>query len=83
MDTGGYKLTRNLKSRESEMDDLVVEKTVSMFQKADKILLLLDATEINSEDEELIHLLRSYSDKLIVAVNKTEGGKTSILHTTT
>ena len=75
MDTGGYKLTRNLKSRESEMDDLVVEKTVSMFQKADKILLLLDATEINSEDEELIHLLRSYSDKLIVAVNKTEGGK--------
>ena len=75
MDTGGYKLTRNLKSRESEMDDLVVEKTVSMFQKSDKILLLLDATEINSEDEELIHLLRSYSDKLIVAVNKTEGGK--------
>ena len=75
MDTGGYKLTRNLKSRESEMDDLVVEKTVSMFQKADKILLLLDATEINSEDEELIHLLRSYSDKLIVAVNTTEGGK--------
>ena len=43
MDTGGYKLTRDLKSRESEMDDLVVEKTVSMLKKADRILLLLDA----------------------------------------
>ncbi len=75
MDTGGYKLTRDLKSRESEMDDLVVEKTVQMFQKADRILLLLDATELNAEDEELIQLLRSFSKKLVVAVNKTEGGK--------
>ncbi len=75
MDTGGYKLTRDFSSRESEMDDLVVEKTVSMFEKADRILLLLDAEEINGEDEELIALLRKHSEKLIVAVNKTEGGK--------
>ncbi len=75
MDTGGYKLTRDFKSRESEMDDLVVEKTVSMLKKADRILLLLDATEMNAEDEELILHLRSYQDKMIVAVNKTEGGK--------
>lgn len=75
MDTGGYKLTRDLTSRESEMDDLVVEKTVEMIDKADRILLLLDATEIAGEDEELIQRLRPYSDKLIVAVNKTEGGK--------
>ena len=46
MDTGGYKLTRDFTSRESEMDDLVVEKTVEMIYKADRILLLLDATEI-------------------------------------
>lgn len=75
MDTGGYKLTRDFTSRESEMDDLVVEKTVEMIDKADRILLLLDATEIAGEDEELIQRLRPYSDKLIVAVNKTEGGK--------
>lgn len=75
MDTGGYKLTRDTTSRESEMDDLVVEKTVSMIQKADRILLLLDATESTAEDEELIQHLRPYADKMIVAVNKTEGGK--------
>lgn len=75
MDTGGYKLTRDITSRESEMDDLVVEKTVSMIQKADRILLLLDATESTAEDEELIQHLRPYAEKMIVAVNKTEGGK--------
>lgn len=75
MDTGGYKLTRDLKSRESEMDDLVVEKTIEMIKKADRILLLLDATEITGEDEELIQQLRPFSKKLIAAVNKTEGGK--------
>lgn len=79
MDTGGYKLTRDIKSRESEMDDLVVEKTVQMLKKADRILLLLDATEINSEDEELILHLRKYSEKMLVAVNKTEGGKNTHL----
>ena len=72
MDTGGYKLTRDKSSRESEMDDLVVEKTVNMFAKADRILLLLDAKELTAEDHELINELRAYQDKLIVAVNKTE-----------
>lgn len=75
MDTGGYKLTRDFTSRESEMDDLVVEKTVEMLVKADRILLLLDATEITAEDEELIARLRPYWNKLMAAVNKTEGGK--------
>lgn len=75
MDTGGYKLTRNFNSRESEMDDLVVEKTLEMLYKADRILLLLDANEINTEDEELIQYLRSFSNKLIIAANKCEGKK--------
>ena len=79
MDTGGYKLTRDPTSRESEMDDLVVEKTVEMIRKADRILLLLDATEITAEDEELILQMRPYWNKLIAAVNKTEGGKNEAL----
>ena len=79
MDTGGYKLTRDFTSRESEMDDLVVEKTVEMLTRADRILLLLDATEITAEDEELILHLRPYWNKLIAAVNKTEGGKNEAL----
>ena len=75
VDTGGYKLDRDLKSRESEMDELVVEKTLASIKVADKILLLLEAGTITGEDEEFIHLLRPYWDKLVVAVNKCEGGK--------
>ncbi len=75
VDTGGYKLDRDLKSRESEMDELVVQKTLASIKQADKILLLLEAGTITGEDEEFIHLLRPYWDKLIVAVNKCEGGK--------
>jgi len=37
--------------------------------------LLLEAGEITSEDEEFIGRLRPYRDKLIAAVNKTEGGR--------
>src|SRR5574344_2052800 len=75
MDTGGYKLTRDTGTMEAVMDDLVVEKTVEMIQKADRILLLLDATEVTPEDEEFIQRMRPYWNKMIAAVNKTEGGK--------
>ena len=75
MDTGGYKLTRDIGSMEAVMDDLVVEKTLDMLKKADRILLLLEAEQITPEDEEFIHRLRPYWDKVIAAVNKTEGGR--------
>ncbi|MBQ9908240.1 MAG: 50S ribosome-binding GTPase, partial [Treponema sp.] len=75
VDTGGYKLDRDPTSRESEMDELVVQKTLATIKEADKILFLLEAGTITGEDEEFIHLLRPYWDKLIVAVNKCEGGK--------
>lgn len=74
VDTGGFKLDRDLKSRESEMDELVVEKSLSVIKRADLILLLLEAGKITGEDEEFIHLLRPYWDKVVVAVNKCEGG---------
>lgn len=75
MDTGGYKLTRDTGTMEAVMDDLVVEKTLSELRRADVILLLLEANQIIPEDEELIQLLRPYWNKVIAAVNKTEGGK--------
>lgn len=75
MDTGGYKLTRTVGSMEAVMDDLVVEKTLEMIKKADRILLLLEAGEITTEDEEFIRQLRPYWNKVIAAVNKTEGGR--------
>ena len=72
IDTGGFKLADC-----EGIDKLVVERTLDVIKKADLIVLLLEAGEITSEDEELIDVLRPYRKKLIVAVNKTEGGRRS------
>jgi len=75
MDTGGFKLERTVGTPDAIMDELVVEKTLSSLKKADEILLLLEAGPATAEDEEFIALLRPFWKKLIVAVNKTEGGR--------
>lgn len=75
MDTGGYKLTRDIGTMEAVLDDLVVERSLEMVKKADLILLLLEAEHITGEDEEFIHELRPYWNKVVAAVNKTEGGR--------
>jgi GTP-binding protein len=70
IDTGGFKLTDL-----DYIDKLVVEKTLEKIKNADLVILILEAGEITSEDEELIKLLRPYYKKLIAVVNKTEGGR--------
>lgn len=75
MDTGGFKLTRSGSKNDDTMDELVIEKTQEALRRADKILLLLEAAPPTAEDEEFIRFLRPYWDKLMVAVNKTEGGR--------
>ncbi|TCW61648.1 ribosome biogenesis GTPase Der [Treponema sp. J25] len=69
VDTGGFKLEREV------LEDLVVQKTLEMVQRADLIVLVMEAGEITTEDEEFIEHLRPYWNKMIVAVNKTEGGR--------
>ena len=75
VDTGGYKLTRDIGTKEAELDDYVVERSLEMIQKADVVILLLEAGVITGEDEEFILQMRPYWHKLIAAVNKTEGGR--------
>lgn len=75
MDSGGFKLSREKTEDENTLKNLTVEKTLQALDRADRILLLLDATSHTAEDEEFIALLRKYWDKIIVAVNKTEGGR--------
>ncbi|NLK46084.1 MAG: ribosome biogenesis GTPase Der [Treponema sp.] len=75
IDTGGFKLERKIGTAEAILDELVVEKTLDSLKSADLILLLLEAGTITAEDEEFIALLRPYWNKVIAAVNKTEGGR--------
>lgn len=75
VDTGGYKLQRDIGTMEAELDELVVERSIEMIEKADLVILVLEAEKITPEDEEMIHRLRKHWDKLITVVNKTEGGK--------
>jgi len=71
----GFSLSGGRKTVSNSIDDLVVERTLAMVEKANIIVLLLEAGEITSEDEEFIKILRPYRSRLIVAVNKTEGGR--------
>lgn len=69
IDTGGFKLEREV------LEDLVVEKTLDTLRRADLVVLVMEAGDTTSEDEEFIKFLRPYWDRLLVAVNKTEGGR--------
>lgn len=75
VDTGGYKLQRDVGTMEAVLDDLVVERSLEMIAKADIVVLLLEAGQITGEDEDFIQKMRPYWDKLIAVVNKTEGGR--------
>ena len=50
MDTGGFKLEREIGTMEAVLDELVVEKTLAALKTADLILLLLEAGTITAED---------------------------------
>ena len=75
VDTGGFKLDPDRDSSVGELERLVVERTMEILEKADLIVLLFEAGDISLEDEEFIDRLRPYQEKLIAAVNKTEGGR--------
>ncbi|HTX73802.1 MAG TPA: ribosome biogenesis GTPase Der [Rectinemataceae bacterium] len=66
MDTGGFRLDRE------GLDSLVVEKTLESLERADLVLFVVDASQISPEDEEFASLLRRWTDKLLLVVNKAD-----------
>ncbi|MGO8693828.1 MAG: ribosome biogenesis GTPase Der [Rectinemataceae bacterium] len=66
VDTGGFKLDRE------GLDVLVVEKSLESLERADLILFVVDATQVNPEDEEFASLLRRWTSKLLLVVNKAD-----------
>ncbi|MDR2759238.1 MAG: ribosome biogenesis GTPase Der [Spirochaetaceae bacterium] len=77
IDTGGFKLDRENSRPDGldGLDDLVVGRTLETIEGAALVVLILEAGVVTAEDEEFIRILRPLQDRLLVAVNKTEGGR--------
>ncbi len=65
-DTGGYKIEKE------GLDEAVVLKSIGYLDRADLILFLVDVTDLTPEDESFIELLRPYTEKTLMVVNKVD-----------
>ncbi len=66
-DTGGVKA-----EYDDVFDDLVSRRSVDFLKDADVILFLVQLGEYTSEDAQLTDVLRRYSDRVILVVNKSD-----------
>jgi len=65
-DSGGVKLDLE------GFDELVSKKSLSLLDGADAILFMMDCTEVTPEDQMLLKVLRPYTDKIVLVVNKID-----------
>ncbi|MDA3940965.1 MAG: ribosome biogenesis GTPase Der [Spirochaetia bacterium] len=66
IDTGGYKV------EQEGLDSQVSNRSLKVMEDADLVLFIMDVVEITPEDEALKKILRRYSKKVIVVVNKVD-----------
>ena len=66
IDTGGYQ------GDKEGIYAQVSQKSLDVIKDADLVLLLVDVTQFTAEDEDFIEILRPFSEKLILVVNKTD-----------
>ncbi|MCK5201923.1 MAG: ribosome biogenesis GTPase Der, partial [Spirochaetales bacterium] len=66
IDTGGYKV------EQEGLDILVGSRSLEIIESADLVMLLMDVMEITPEDEALVKILRKYSKKVLIIVNKVD-----------
>jgi GTP-binding protein len=66
VDSGGVK-------QELEgLDDLVSKKSLSLLDKSDVIIFMMDCMEVTAEDEVIMQKLRAYEDRVLLVVNKLD-----------
>jgi GTP-binding protein len=66
IDTGGFTLNKD------ELNKKVVEKSLELVKNSDVALLLCDIHETTGEDQSFVELLRPYTEKIILVVNKVD-----------
>ena len=66
IDTGGYQ------GDKEGISALVSQKSLDEIKEADLVLLLVEVSQLTAEDEEFIEILRPFSEKLLLIVNKTD-----------
>jgi len=69
VDTGGYKVDR------TGLDDQVSNRSLDVLENADLVVFMMDVDEVTPEDEALAEILRKYSDKILLVVNKVDNEK--------
>ncbi len=65
-DTGGFT------SDAEGLDDVVARRALKAARESDLLLLVLDALETTPQDEEFIRLMRPFSEKVLIVVNKVD-----------
>lgn len=66
VDSGGVK-------QEIEgLDDLVSKKSLSLLDKSDIIIFMMDCMNVTAEDEILMQQLRPYNEKILLVINKID-----------
>ena len=66
VDTGGYSADAR------DLDREVARRSLEAAREADLLLLVTDVLETTTEDEEFFRLMRPYSDKVLLVVNKVD-----------
>jgi len=66
IDTGGFKITH------SSLDDQITNRSLKVLGDADLVLFVMDVTLITPEDEAFAEVLRKYSDRVLLVVNKVD-----------
>jgi len=66
VDTGGYT------SDGAGLEGVVAKKSLKSARESDLVLLVLDAMERTPQDDEFIRVMRPFSDKVLLVVNKVD-----------